>query len=217
MKDSISRRDFIRSSAAMGAGMLLSPKAFAANEASSSKDAINIGLIGYGAEGQVLSDAVLQISRLQPVHFKAVCDIWKPNRELGSRMLGAYKMLGHEATPYTDFEDMLEKEDLDCVIVATPDFWHARHTIAALKKGLHVYCEKEMSNSLVDAKDMVLTARAQDKLLQIGHQRRSNPKYRFCYDEMIAGRNICGKMTTVNGQWNRARSACEDIGCAKSK
>ncbi len=218
MKESISRRSFIRSSAAMGAGMLLSPKAFAAGAASKNTDAINIGLIGYGAEGQVLSDAVLKISHLQPVHFKAVCDIWEPNRLRGSNTLGrAYKHLGHSATPYIDFEDMLEKEDLDCVIVATPDFWHARHTIASLKKGLHVYCEKEMSNSLVDAKAMVLTARAEEKLLQIGHQRRSNPKYRFCYDKMIKENEVCGRMTTVNGQWNRARSACEDIGCAASK
>ena len=185
MKESISRRSFIRSSAAMGAGMLLSPRAFAAGAASKSADAINIGLIGYGAEGQVLSDAVLKISHLQPVHFKAVCDIWKFNRDKGSRMLGAYKALGHSGTPYVDFEEMLEKEDLDCVIVASPDFWHARHSIAASKKGLDVYCEKEMSNSLSDAKDMVLAAREAKKLLQIGHQRRSNPKYRFCYDKMI--------------------------------
>lgn len=217
MTDSISRREFIRSSAAVGAGMLLSPKAFAANSAPQNKDAINIGLIGAGAEGEVLRDAVFAISAYQPVHFKAVCDIWDYNRKKASNMLNAYKHLGHAGTPYVDFEEMLDKEDLDCVIVATPDFWHARHTIASLKKGLHVYCEKEMSNDLEDARQMVLTAREQGKLLQIGHQRRSNPKYRFCYDKIIKANNLCGQMTTINGQWNRARSACEDIGCPKNR
>jgi len=73
---------------------------------------------------------------------------------------------------------MLDKEqDLDAVIVATPDFWHSPHTVACLEAGLHVYCEKAMSNTLDGARKMVLAARKTKRLLQIGHQRRSNPKY----------------------------------------
>ena len=61
--------------------------------------------------------------------------------------------------------------------IATPDFWHAEHAIDCLKAGQHVYCEKEMSNTLEGARSMVLAARETGKLLQIGHQRRSNPRY----------------------------------------
>jgi len=215
MSNPITRRDFIRSGAAVGAGVLLSPKAFAAETSAAGTDAINVGLIGGGAQGQVLMDSVIKISQDSPVHFKAICDIWEPNRERVRKTFRAYRRYGHEGGPkhaYVDYQEMLDKEDLDAVIVATPDFWHARHSIAAMKKGLHVYSEKEMSNSLSDARDMVLTAKAEDKLLQIGHQRRSNPKYRYCYDKIVKQSKMCGRFTTVTGQWNRSRSACVDLG-----
>ena len=61
---------------------------------------------------------------------------------------------------------MLDKEkDLQAVIIATPDFWHSEQTVACLKKGLHVYCEKEMSNTLEGARKMVLAAKETGKLL----------------------------------------------------
>ena len=82
---------------------------------------------------------------------------------------------GHPNRAYVDYKELLDKEkaNLDAVIVATPDFWHAEHAIACMKAGLQVYCEKEMSNNLADARRMVQTARETGKLLQIGHQRRT--------------------------------------------
>jgi predicted dehydrogenase len=215
MSEPINRRDFLRSGAAVGAGVLMSPAVFAVESPSQpkSKDALRLALIGAGAQGQVLMDAIIKISKDYPVQFRAVCDIWEPNRTRVARTLNAYKAYGHVGKAYTDYKEMLDTEkDLDAVIVATPDFWHAEHAIACLKKGLHVYCEKEMSNTLENAKRMVEAARASGKLLQIGHQRRSNPKYRFCYDQIIEPSRMLGRITTINGQWNRSRSACEDLG-----
>jgi predicted dehydrogenase len=73
-----------------------------------------------------------------------------------------------------------------------------------MEAGLHVYCEKEMSNDLAKAKQMVEAQRKTGKLLQIGHQRRSNPRYIHCYDKLLKQAKIVGRLTTVNGQWNRA-------------
>ena len=98
-----------------------------------------------------------------------------------------------------------EKGRLDAVIVATPDFWHATHAIACLKAGLHVYCEKEMATNLEDARRIVLAARGSGKLLQVGHQRRSNPRYLYCYRKLLQEAALLGRITTVNGQWNRSR------------
>jgi len=215
MKRSINRRDFLRSGAAVGTGMLISPALLAVENQPSpkSKDPIHVGLIGAGAQGQVLMDAVIKISKDRPVCLRAVCDIWEPNRTRVARTHNAYKAYGHSGAAYVDYREMLETEkDLDAVLVATPDFWRADHATACLKKGLHVYCEKEMSNTLEGARRMVETARAAGKLLQIGHQRRSNPRYRFCYDKLIQQAKLLGRITTINGQWNRARSACEDLG-----
>jgi predicted dehydrogenase len=99
---------------------------------------------------------------------------------------------------------MLDKEkELDAVIIATPDFWHAEHTVACLEAGRHVYCEKEMSNTLDGARRMVQAQRKTGKLLQIGHQRRSNPRYLHCYHKLLQEAHILGRVVTVYGQWNR--------------
>jgi predicted dehydrogenase len=89
-------------------------------------------------------------------------------------------------------------------VIATPDFWHAPQTVESLKAGKHVYCEKEMSNTLEGARQMVAAARETGKLLQIGHQRRSNPRYLHCHDKLIGEAKLLGRIVTVNGQWNRA-------------
>jgi len=68
-----------------------------------------------------------------------------------------------------------------------------------------------MSNTLEGAKKMVEAQKASGKLLQIGHQRRSNPRYIHCYDKLIKGGDLLGRITTINGQWNRSKASCEDI------
>ena len=163
-------------------------------------DELNIALIGVGAQGQVLMDSMLKLPGLR---FKAVCDIWETYNL--KRAAGILKRYGHPVNRYTDYREMLAKETgLDAVVIATPDLWHAEHTVACLENGLHVYCEKEMSNTLEGAGKMVLAARKTDKLLQIGHQRRSNPRYLHCYNHLIQETRLLGRLTSVNGQWNRA-------------
>jgi len=195
------RRGFLKSSAAVGAGMVFTPRILA--QGKSKTDDINVALLGAGAEGQVLLDACLAMGKDSGIRFKAVCDIWESyNLKRVSRMLKAYK---HVNNKYVDYQEMLAKEkDLDAVIIATPDFWHAPHTIACLKAGLHVYCEKEMSNTLEGAKSMVKAAKETGKLLQIGHQRRSNPRYLHCYNKLLNEAHLLGRITAVNGQWNRS-------------
>ena len=201
----INRREFLRSTATLGAGLALASKSFGQTTTPKTDD-VNVALLGAGAQGQVLLTACLKIPG---VRFKAVCDIWTAyNQKRTSRLLKKY---GHEHNTYVDYQEMLDKEkDLDAVLIATPDFWHAEHTIACLKAGLDVYCEKEMSNTLEDARRMVQAAKETCKLLQIGHQRRSNPRYIHCYDKLIKESNLLGRITTINGQWNRA--AHPDLG-----
>ncbi|UCF44411.1 MAG: Gfo/Idh/MocA family oxidoreductase [Planctomycetota bacterium] len=198
-RKAMDRRSFLRSTAAVGAGLVLAPQSFGQATASGTDD-INVALLGSGAQGQVLLNACLKIPG---VRFKAVCDIWTAyNQKRASRLLKKYR---HEHNTYVDYQEMLDKEkDLDAVLIATPDFRHAEHTVACLKAGLHVYCEKEMSNTREEARKMVQAAKETGKLLQIGHQRRSNPRYIHCYEKLIKEAKILGRITTVNGQWNRA-------------
>jgi len=197
----IDRRSFMRSGIALGAGLVLSPRVFAQSTVNSKADDINVALLGAGAQGRVLLEAC--VKKIPGIRFKALCDIWKAyNQGNQSRFLKAYR---HEHNVYTDYREMLDKEkDLDAVIIATPDFWHAEHAVACLKAGLNVYCEKEMSNTLEGARRIVQAAKESGKLLQIGHQRRSNTRYIHCYEKLLKEAKLLGRITTVNGQWNRS-------------
>ena len=174
----IDRRSFLRSTAAAGAGLAFSPMVLGHAGGKKPGD-VNIGLLGCGAQGQVLMNACL---KMPGIRFKAVCDIWTAyNQRRVSRLLKRYR---HEVNTYVDYEEMLDKEkDLDAVIIATPDFWHSPHAVACMEAGLHVYCEKEMSNTLEGAKKMLEASKKTGKLLQIGHQRRSNPRYIHAYEK----------------------------------
>lgn len=204
----ISRRDFVRSVTAAGAGIAMARRALAEEAAAPAEavDTLNIGIIGVGEQGR---KALIESSLPIPgIRFKAVCDIWDYNRKIAVRYL---KKNGHEVSDYEDYREMLANEkDLDAVLVASPDWMHAEHAIACMEAGLHVYCEKEMSNDLEKAKQMVLFSRRTKRLLQIGHQRRSNPRYIHAIDKLIHGKNLLGRVTHANAQWNRAKA--EDLG-----
>lgn len=198
-QNNFNRRDFIKTSAAVGAGLIVAPWVKTSGRDSISND-LNIALLGAGAEGQVLMNDCLKIPNIR---FKAVCDIWEDyNLKRAYRLLKKY---GHELNPYTDYKEMLAKEkDIDAIIIATPDFWHARHAIDSMNAGLHVYCEKEMSNTLEGARQIVNAQKRTGRIVQIGHQRRSNPYYVHSYYNLIQEAKILGRMTTINGQWNRS-------------
>jgi predicted dehydrogenase len=197
----MTRRGFL----AAGAALAAAPYIARAAGAASSGDELRVALIGCGEEGRVLLNAALKIPNIR---FAAVCDIWPYNRRFGERLL---KKFGHDAKPFEDYREMLSAvPDVDAVIVATPDFMHAEHTNAALRAGKHVYCEKLMSNTVEGARSMVATAREVGKLLQIGHQRRSNPRYLYAHDRIIREARLLGRVTNASAQWNRA--VTEDLG-----
>jgi predicted dehydrogenase len=202
----LSRRDFLTGSAKLGAAVLAAPYiARSAAPSAGGGNTVNVALLGCGEQGRVLLNAALKIP---DIRFRAVCDIWPYNRTYGERLL---KKFGHDVVPFEDYRELLTAvPDLDAVLVATPDFMHAEHTNAALRAGKHVYCEKLMSNTIEGARSMVHTAREVKKLLQIGHQRRSNPRYIHAKDRLIKEAHLLGRITNASGQWNRAVS--DDLG-----
>ncbi len=195
----LTRRDFLATSAKLGAFIAAAPYIARAAGADGKSDQLNIALIGCGEQGRVLLNATLKIPNIR---FNAVCDIWPYNRTYAERLL---KKFGHDPKPYEDYREMLAAHpEVDAVLIATPDFRHAEHTIAAMKAGKHVYCEKLMSNTVEGARSMVLAARETKKLLQIGHQRRSNPRYLHARDRIVREAKLLGRITNISGQWHRA-------------
>ena len=192
------RRNFLKG-AAVGAAFLPSFNILHAEEATigPKDDQINVALIGFGAEARVLSASLV---RIPGVRVRCVCDIWKFQQQQAKSF---FKNYGMPITTYEDYREMLDKEDknIDAVVIATPDWMHCEHTCYCLRKGKHVYCEKEMSNQLELAAEMCRVQKETGKLLQIGHQRRSNPRYRHCFENIVP--NMLGRVTTAYAQWNR--------------
>ena len=203
----VSRRDFLRRSAAAGLGAALTGPAFAQSASpaapapAKAADELRVAVIGCGAQGRVLIESML---RIPSVRIAALGDIWSYSRQYTGNYIKKY---GQAANVYEDYRELLAAEkDLDAAVVATPDWVHAEQTAACLRRGLHVYCEKEMSNSLDEARSMVQAARAAGKLLQIGHQRRSNPRYIHAIDKLIREKSLLGRVTVAFAQWNRAKA-----------
>ncbi|MBN1817387.1 MAG: Gfo/Idh/MocA family oxidoreductase, partial [Sedimentisphaerales bacterium] len=173
------------------------------------KEYLHIGLIGAGLQGRALAAACLRLNPQASVRIQAVCDIWPRNLDSLSNMLGKLSHWGHQARPYRNYRQMLTEEaDLDAVLIATPDFCHSEQTIACLDKGLHVYCEPEMSNTIEGAGAMVLAARRTGKLLQIGRQRRSNPQYKHSVEILLQEEEILNQLTSVLAQHHRSQDIC---------
>jgi predicted dehydrogenase len=172
--------------------------------AQENKDTVNIALIGAGNQGERLMSACQKLEENPGIRFQAVCDIWE--KLTLRRVTNILTKYGHTATGYVDYQEMLAKEKgLDAVIIATPDFCHAEQAVACLKAGLHVYCESPMSHTLAGARAMVQAAKESGKLLQIAHQRRSNPLYQHCWENLIQKSGVLGRLSAVNAQWNNSK------------
>lgn len=208
-RDGLSRRAFLKTTAAAGLGAAVAGSALGQAvakpeekaPAAAKPDALELAVIGCGAQGRVLIESLL---RIPGVRIAAVCDIWEYSRQYTANYLKKY---GQIVRVYEDYRDLLAAEkNLAAAVVATPDWVHAEHANACLRAGLHVYCEKEMSNSLEQARSMVRTAKAAGKLLQIGHQRRSNPRYVHAIERLIGEKKLLGRVTVAYAQWNRAKA-----------
>jgi predicted dehydrogenase len=154
----ISRRNFAVSTVATA---LSAARVYGAN------DRIRIGLIGCGGRGKQDWTTLLKQKDAQPV---VVCDLFEPFRAQAAQMAG-----GVEQDP--DFRRVLDRKDLDAVILAVPDHWHAYMTTAACEAGKDVYCEKPLSLTIDDGKKMVAAARRCNRVVQAGSQQRSGTHY----------------------------------------
>ncbi len=152
-------------------------------------DTIVMATIGTGGMGRGDMRAAMGQDGVKMV---AVCDVDKKRLEEGA------EAAGDDVDKYTDFRELLERDDLDAVIIGTPDHWHAIPAIAAMKKGLDVYCEKPMTLFLDEGKAMVKVARENDSVFQTGSQQRSDRRFRLACELVRNGR--IGKLQTVEAR-----------------
>jgi len=132
-------------------------------------DRIGLGFIGVGNRGRQLMDAFLHHDDVRVV---ALCDVDQ------TMLAKAVKKLSERVDTCKDFRRLLERKDIDAVVIATPDHWHAIQTVEACKAGKDVYVEKPLSITVQEGRIMVRAARKYGRVVQVGTQRRSSPPCR---------------------------------------
>ena len=161
------RRQFIKR--VFGTAAIASTGAFSGGRILGSNDRVNIALIGCGGRGRLLANLLREIPN---VDFAAVCDVYDPQAE------AAKAWAGPACRSYRDFRKLLEQKDVDAVVIATPDHWHALPTVLACRAGKDVYVEKPLGHTIKEGRAMVEAARRTNRVVQTGTQHRSAPHYR---------------------------------------
>ena len=165
-------------------------------------DRVNVGLIGCGGRG--LSDAGL-LRQIPDVNLVAVCDVYEPHAAAAKAGAGT----GCQA--YSDFRRLLEQKNIDAVLIATPDHWHAAITALACQAGKDVYVEKPLAHTIVEGRKMVEAARRHKRVVQTGTQHRSAPHIGRAAEIVQSGQ--IGSVHFVR-VWNYLNMAPDGVGRA---
>ncbi len=176
-----SRRSLLASSAALAA-----------------QDFPALGVIGSGGRGRFLMGEAKEIGFRLP----AVADVYQPNLEAG------LKLASTGAQAFTDYRRLLDRKDLQGVIIATPDHWHARMAIDAMEAGKDVYVEKPLCHTIEEGYRMVEATRRTKRILQVGTQRRSSPLFQEA--QKIAASGELGTVRLVESWWRNHQLSLND-------
>lgn len=179
----LTRRSFLAASTFLAAPYLIPARAFGANER------IVTAHIGVGGQGTGNLNAFLS----KGVSVAAICDVDS------DRLAKAVKLAtdkGQACEGLADYRKVLERRDVDAVVISTPDHWHALPTIEACLAGKDVYCEKPLSLTVAEGRRMVEVARQCNRIVQTGSQQRSDDRFRLACELVRSGR--LGKISEVH-------------------
>ena len=186
----INRRRFLQSSTAS-----LAVSAFGLQDLDLFYPAKNyrVALIGTGWYGKSDLFRLIQVS---PVEVVALCDVDKNMLNGAAKLVSQRQKSGKTPKLYGDYRKMLTENELDLVLIGTPDHWHALQTIDAVKAGAHVYVQKPISVDVIEGEAMVAAARKYNKVVQVGTQRKSTP-HLIDAKKNIVDAGLLGKISHV--------------------
>ncbi len=154
---------------------------------------MRVGLIGTGWYGKADLFRLIQVA---PVEVVSLCDVDRRMLADAAEMTATRQASKKRPRTFADYRQMLAEKDLDLVLIATPDHWHALPMIAAVKAGAHVYCQKPISVDVVEGEAMLAAARKYKRVVQIGTQRRSTPHLMEARDQIVRAGKL-GKVGLV--------------------
>jgi len=193
-KNSIGRRRFLKTAAAtaLGTPWIAPSSALGRDGMVAPGNRIVLGAIGIGPRGRYVLGCMLN----EPdVRFVAICDVQASRRQAVKDMADA-KYGNHDCVMYRDMFELLDRPDIDAVLIATGDHWHALASILAAKAGKDVYSEKPCGITIADCQDLADTMNRYGRVFQAGTQRRSIGNFQFAVDLARSGR--LGRLHTLH-------------------
>ncbi len=193
------RRDFLKGAAAVGltagvaAGKPRAQSAVSQGRVIGANDRINVAVIGLGMRGSFNTGTVVKVSEPSRAKLVAVCDVYERRKR---RYAEQYK-----CDSYTDYREVLARPDIDAVVVATPDHWHARIAIEAMERGKDVYLEKPMTHTIAEAKQVVAKAKELKRVIQVGSQTTSATHWHLTHKYIADG--AIGPIVMSQGSYHR--------------
>ncbi|MGH2627022.1 MAG: Gfo/Idh/MocA family protein [Anaerolineales bacterium] len=188
----VRRREFLES-LGIGAAGLLAAGYQATAAGYPANETINLGLIGCGGRCRV--ELLPGLKQIAGVRIAAVCDVWDHHREL------ALKEADPQALATRDFREVLDRKDIQGVLIATPDHWHSPMTVAACAAGKDVYVEKPLTHDLSEGPAVIDAQNRHQRIVQVGMQQRSMPQFQKAREVIRSGG--IGKVHRVHLSWNR--------------
>ncbi|MCP1382387.1 Gfo/Idh/MocA family protein [Runella salmonicolor] len=186
-KNAMNRRDFVGKAATALAGIMIVPRhVLGGTRPDGTKyiapsDIISLGFIGTGKQGRGLTNSFLSTNEARIV---AMSEVYKAKAQLTiDRIKTFYEKNPQSGTyseipVYNDFRELLARKDVDAVVIATPDHWHAAMAVRAAEAGKDIYCEKPLALTVKEGRAMVNAARKYNRVFQTGSMQRSWPEFR---------------------------------------
>src|SRR2546421_6376973 len=181
-----SRRHFLTASASLAAATALTPRVLGANET------LNVGCIGTGGRCRTLMKS---LAKVPGVRITAVCDVWD------AALAEGRKLADPQAAATKRYQELLDRKDVDAVLIGSPDHWHVPLTVEACAAGKDVYVEKPLTHDLAEGKAVIEAVNRWKRIVQVGMQQRSMPQIQQARERLKAGQ--VGKVIKVHMTWNR--------------
>lgn len=201
----VSRRGFLKGSAATATVLATAASAHAAGKVDGANETLRVAFIGVGGRCQAHIGHVLNMTKKgKPVQAVAVCDVFNRFRdESAARIDKVNEEAGikTKCKKYADYRELLDDKDIDIVCIATPDHWHAKMTIDACAAGKDVYCEKPMTHTIDEAYAVVDAVKKHNRVMQVGVQSTSDPQWSHANEKIVDGR--IGKVVQAQTHYYR--------------
>lgn len=201
------RRNFLKGTAALAASPFILPSNIWSAE-TKPNDHLGMGFVGMGKQHRGLLDNFLR----QGVKILGVCDVDTTRRTNAKNKVNEFYTKNPdkgkpECKDYNDFQELMARKDIDLVCIATPDHWHAIITLAALRSGKDVYCEKPLTHNIREAVEVMKAVEANKRVLQTGSMQRSSKEFRIACELVQNG--CIGKIQRVECQFGDAGKPCD--------